>query len=73
LQKVKEQVIQIDKLSNDILRLSEKIKDVMANTLESINIISSMADGIATTNSKIKEYSKTISEKSDRLSILVKG
>lgn len=73
LQKVKEQVIQIDKLSNDIFQLSEKIKDVMANTLESVNIISSMADGIATTNSKIKEYSKTISEKSDRLSILVKG
>gem|GEM_PF-2163395 len=44
----------------------------MAKTLESINIISSMADGIATTNSKIKENSKTISEKSDRLSILVK-
>jgi len=73
LQKVKEQVMQIDKLSSDIFQLSEKIKDVMANTLESVNIISSMADGIATTNSKIKEYSKTISEKSDRLSILVKG
>ncbi|MEW6525715.1 MAG: 7TM diverse intracellular signaling domain-containing protein [Spirochaetota bacterium] len=73
LQKVKEQVIQIDKLSNDIFQLSEKIKDVMTNTLESINIISSMADSIATTNSKIKEYSKSISEKSDRLSLLVKG
>jgi len=73
LHKVKEQVIHIDTLSNEIFQLSEKIKDVMANTLEAIITISSMADGIATTNIKIKEYSTSISEKSERLSILVKG
>jgi len=73
LHKVKEQVMHIDTLSNEIFQLSEKIKDVMANTLEAITTISTMADGIATTNIKIKEYSTSISEKSDRLSILVKG
>lgn len=73
LHKVKEQVVHIDDLSNEVFQLSQKIKEVMASTLKSVSIISSMADDIAKTNIKIKEFSQTISEKSDRLSILVKG
>lgn len=73
LNKVKMQVLHIGDLSADILELSQKINDVMSKTLESIHNISAMAEEIATTNIKVKEYSRSISEKSARLSVLVKG
>ncbi|MCX8123329.1 MAG: methyl-accepting chemotaxis protein [Spirochaetes bacterium] len=71
LEKVKLQVLHIDRLGGNILELSHKLNEVMANTLESVSSISAMADEIITTNNRIKEYSQTISEKSERLSMLV--
>lgn len=73
LDKVKLQVLHIDGLSSNILELSHKLNVVMEKTLDAVNTISALADEIATTNNKIKEYSQSISEKSERLSLLVKG
>lgn len=73
LSKVKDQVIHSDQLANEIFELSEQLKDVVEKTLEAVNTISSMANEMATTNTRIEDYSKTISNKSERLFKILKG
>lgn len=73
LEKVKLQVLHIDMLSENILELSHTLNTVMQKTLDAVGTILAMAEEINTTNNKIKEYSQSISEKSTRLSLLVRG